>query len=117
MIRDKLIRIKRSRYKPEELFLIDILNDIELKEQYEYPDSVFWVVGDVIMFEQDFKHKRLFVNDGYIWSVFETKYGYKYTKIESIITDVVGKYLNLKDLIPTFDVFLQTKLYVKKQTN
>ena len=39
-MKDKLIRIKRSRLKTEELFLIDMINDLEI---LDYNGSTYWV--------------------------------------------------------------------------
>ena len=42
-MKDKLIKIKRSRLKQEELFLTDMLNDLEF---LEFKDNIHWVKYD-----------------------------------------------------------------------
>ena len=61
-MRDKIIKIKRSRINPLELQLIDLLICVSIKEQSLYPDSIFWVYGENIILEQKTKEKELYVN-------------------------------------------------------
>ena len=48
-MRDKLLKIKRSRYKPEELYLIDLFNEMETFVDED--DEINYIKGDKIIFK------------------------------------------------------------------
>ena len=92
-MKDKLIKIKRSRVKPEELFLIDILNDITIFEQNINPDIIFWVKDGEILFKQNINSGVLSVNYYKVWSVLSSDYDIYFTDIRQFIKDMVEKYM------------------------
>ena len=83
-MRDKLIRIKRSRLKPEELFLIDILNDIIIRKD-EFSDGVYWDKDGYTLFKSDFEDGFLYVDYDRIWSILESHISCDFIQIQSFI--------------------------------
>ena len=93
MIKDKLIRIKRSRLNPEELLLIDIFNGMTVKEQTLYPNNICWEKDGNVLFLHSLIETYLIVNYNEIWRELE-KYFRTYTQIQSFINKMVEENLN-----------------------
>ena len=100
VMRDKLIRIKRSRYKPEELFLIDLIYGMSIREQSIYNDRVFWEKDNKIIFE--LCYSRLRVNYKLIWKPVGEKHNLTYIEMCILIKKVVSEYSIHFDAITTF---------------
>ena len=96
-MKDKLIKIKRSRMKPEELFLIDILNYITIKEQTK--NITIWEKDGQILFTQDFKNGWLWVSYK-IWDRIREFFDDDYSKTHFSIKKIVKDYLNWDNLEP-----------------
>ena len=99
-MKDKLIRIKRSRMKPEELFLIDILNNITIKKQTLYDDSIYWETDGIIMFIQNFYDNCLYVKHTHIWYVLTSTFCYSESDVVLLIESVVKKHMGWFGLTP-----------------
>ena len=99
-LKDKIRQIKYLRLKPEERFLIEMVDGIESFISKKYPQSIFWKKNDIILFEQDFKNGWLRCNYELIWSVLQNKYGYKYTDTQSFIKKWVDRNTKLGGLTP-----------------
>ena len=91
-MKDKIRQIKYSRLKEEERFFLEMIDGIEPFTSYDYPESVFCVKNDIVLFEQDFENKWLRVNHELIWLVLQTKYKYHYDDIQLFIKNMVKKY-------------------------
>lgn len=115
-IKDKIKQIKYLRLKPEERFLLDMMNGIKPFISKNYPKSIFWKKDDDILFEQDYKNGWLRCNYNKIWSVFSKKYEYSYPEIQSFIKSVVDKDTNLGGLTPV-STYLYEPNRVDKDTN
>ena len=72
---DKLRRIKISRMKPEELYLMELFQKMTIKVQTVYPKSLFFHNGDVFLFEMNLEDKTITFNIE-IWSVLQNDYGF-----------------------------------------
>ena len=105
-MREKLLRIKRSRLKPEELFLIDIIENMTINEDDD--DHTIWVKDGLItlqlnkknvLFNQPQIYNSVWVNTE-IWRVFGKDYGNDYKQTKLIIKTILDKYLNLDDCFP-----------------
>lgn len=90
VMRDKLIRIKRSRYKPEELLLMDLVDGMYIIQQTKSPNNVFWEKDNKIIFEIAYSNLR--VNYDLIWNPVREKYNLTYTEMCSLMRTVVSKY-------------------------
>ena len=99
---DKIHRIKYLRLKPEERFLIEILDKVEFFYDKEYPDSEFYRVDDKILFEQDSKNRWFLVDYDKIWSVLESDNDLNYKEIRELIQVMVWERLKRKVDTPTF---------------
>lgn len=90
-MKDKLIKIKRSRINPIELELIDLLIVLTIKEQSLYTESIFWVYGDNIVIEQNTKDKILLVNSHIFKILMQLKGSVRpLSIIRNFISDVDG---------------------------
>ena len=94
MLKNKLIRIKRSRYRSEELFLIGILNDITIYEPVTTKDRIFWKYDEKVIFEQRFKTNTLVCDHLKIWKVLREKYNLSDIETKLTIKKIVEEYLN-----------------------
>ena len=93
---EKIQRIKYLRLKPEERFLIEILDKVEFIYDDEKPDSEFYQVDGQILFEQDSKNRWFLVDYDKIWSVLESDYDLNYKEIRELIQVMVWERLKRK---------------------
>ena len=93
---EKIQRIKYLRLKPEERFLIEILDKVEFIYDKEKPDSEFYMVDGDILFEQDSKNEWFWVDYVKIWKVLELNYDLKQRDINKLIKGTVWKKLKRK---------------------
>jgi len=60
----------------------------------EYTDYIFYFKENKLIFEYDLDENWIQLNES-IWSVFITKFDYKYEEIRDLIKDIVKYYYNL----------------------
>ena len=96
---DRLHQIKYKRMKPEERFLYDLLVQAKPKISDEFPNSIFYTLDDLILFEYNQKNSKLWCNHDIIWLVFERKFNINDIDIQFIIKKMVEDILNLRDKI------------------
>ena len=89
----------RTFETPEEFFLY-MIDGIKIKEQTEYPDSVFWEKNGEILFEKKLKNKILYVKYYTIWSVFEKFFNFNYDETQRFIKEQVEEHLNWNGFTP-----------------
>jgi hypothetical protein len=94
--------IRKSRLKPEELWFIDFIKDLEEVKSEDYPDSIFFKKDGEVVFEHDLKDNTLWCHYYKIWSVFEDEFGINYVESQLLIKNVVEEHLNWRGLTPTF---------------
>ena len=92
MNKEKIIRIKRSRYKPEELYLMDLIDGMYIIQQTKSPNNVFWEKNNKIIFEQETQHDRLKVNYNLIWKVVGEKYDLTYIDVCKLMKKILIQY-------------------------
>ena len=85
MLRDIIKKIKYSRLKPEERELYTILNYLEEVLIEKYHDSIFYKIGDNIIFKYDIKN-NLFRIDHALWNSL---------KDPKLIRNIIIKNLNI----------------------
>ena len=92
---DKIKRIKRSRLKPEELYFIDIFENMKRVpgQQRNGIYKIFWKKDSVIVFEQEIFTKKLRCHTLVIWA-FLLKCDYDFIESKSFIEKMVHKYMN-----------------------
>ena len=90
-IKEKIKLIKYLRLKPEERFILEMIDGIEIHEQQTYQHFIFWKKDNIVLFEQDFENGYLRVNNNKIWSIFKHKYGYTYDETQSFIKKIIDK--------------------------
>jgi molecular chaperone DnaK (HSP70) len=91
--------IRKSRIRPEEIWFIDYIKDLEEVKSKNYPDCIFFKKDGEVVFEQNTKNMYLYTS-GKIWSVFEKKFVLEYDEIKSLIKYWVEENLNRKGIIP-----------------
>lgn len=101
MIINKIKQIKYQRLKPEERFLIEIIDGIVKIDDYTSFGSTFWKKNDLILFEQDLEKGWLRVNYELIWGVLYDKYNYlTYEYIQSLVIHILKQYTKMEVLLP-----------------
>ena len=101
----QLKEIKEQTEKPskEQIFL-DLWNGCTIKFDFEkYPEKIFLMKNDKVIFEQDHKNGRLWCNYNRVWLIFEKEFGMKYDDIQSFIKNMVEKHFKLWVLTPLND--------------
>jgi len=108
MIKDKIKHIKRCRLKKEEIFLLDIFNEMYEVNYNGLPNSVFYKLNDIVIFEKCFSNNtlyansnKLYVNFTLIWRVLESDYNYEYTEVQDFISLMTRKYLKWNEILLT----------------
>lgn len=89
----KVLFEKYSLYEDMKGFFLSFLDGCELKVSENYPDSIFYVKNDKVLFKQDFKYKVFYVSNNLIWSVFKRKYQIEYHKIQALMKGVLETHL------------------------
>ena len=85
----KEIKKQTEKISAEQRFL-DLWNECTIKFDFDkYPESIFLMKNDRVIFEQDFKYGNLWVNYDLVWSVFEKEYSLNYVDIQSLIKGMV----------------------------
>ena len=97
----KIKKIKELRLKPEERFLIDILDKVKFIYDKEKPDSEFYQVDGEILFEQNSKNGWFWVHYDKIWSVLESDFNLKRHEIIKLIQGMVWERLKRKVYTPS----------------
>jgi hypothetical protein len=85
-MKDIIRKIKFSRLKPEERFLINILSNLT-----EYKN-------DDVLIEYELISKNIFISYFNIRLILETKFNIPSFKINKIITEYLKNYLNITDI-------------------
>lgn len=97
---EKINKIKYSRLKSEERFVIDYITDIEQYVHKDISNSIFYKKGDIRLFELEKDMGVLWCNYDDFWSVLESKYNLDYEQIKTLIKKIVEKYLIDDDITP-----------------
>ena len=91
LLREKIKRIKRSRYKSEELFFIDILGKIKPIELSD--GTTYWYIDNICYFLHYKNGFFLEVSADSVYKVFMDKYGiYGLDIMENIIYKIISEY-------------------------
>jgi len=77
-------------------FFKELFNGLEEYESDKYPDYIFFIKNDIIYIRQSSKNKKLWCSHKYIWSFFETEFGYNYNEISNLIQGMVELHLKRK---------------------
>jgi len=88
----------KSFNTPEEFFL-GIIEVMTNYFQDKYTSK--WKINGKQIFEQDFTHHRLYVDENSVWKIFENIFNMKYSEIEEFIKKMIKKHLNWKNFKPT----------------
>ena len=99
-IKEKIRQIKYSRLKPEELFILKNLTDLEEYIHVEYPNSIFYKKDDALMFEWNQKNGMFWCNYHKFWSVLKSSFNIGNNEIKLLVKYMVEEYLIKKDITP-----------------
>ena len=111
------IKLKNLGVEPDEKTLdmikfieSNVLNLVEFKDP-EYHYYVFYMKGDVNMFQYNKKNQYLYVRYEGLWSVFSKQFNLKYYEIQQIMKDIVEDHYKWKVITTDYvNYFLQNKL-------
>lgn len=107
---EKIKSIKFSRLKPEEVYIIKILNNLEIYKFKILPFCMVFKYNGIIMFEYNISNKFFRCNKIYIFDLIKDKYNLTY--IDTI--DLIKTELN----IMTLDNYISMcKKNLKHETN
>ena len=84
----------------KELFLLNQLNNCEIKVNNEYPNHIIYYKNDEILFYQDLKNGHLVLNYSKMWSIFISKYKMEYQEIQGFIINMMEKHFKLMGITP-----------------
>ena len=90
----------------KELFLLNQLNNCEIKVSNEYPNLIIYSKNDENLFYQDLKNEYFWVYYDKIWSIFIDKYKMKHEEIQGFIRNVMEKHFKLMGLTPLITPFV-----------
>ena len=94
--------VKVDKEQEMKEFLAPFLTNLTIIHKKDYPDSVFYKQGDVILFElcQDGKNRYFIVDYSEIWSVFYDRFGLDYGETQAFIKREVESTLKLGPVTP-----------------
>lgn len=90
---DKIRLIKYLRLKPEQKYLLDILNNLKLSIDNKYPHSIFFNNNDIMLFQWDYKNGYFWCNYNDIWHKLEVKYNLGYFEVKYLIKNIINDFL------------------------
>lgn len=90
---DKIRLIKYLRLKPEQKYLLDILNNLKLSRDNKYPHSIFFNNNDIMLFQWDYKTGYFWCNYNDIWHKLEVKYDLGYFEVKYLIKNIINDFL------------------------
>src|SRR3972149_4743796 len=81
-------------------FFLSFIEGCELKISDKHPHYIFYVKNDLLLFQQETENRYFYVRFDLIWSVFEDKYKFSYSKTQSFIKDVLETHIRLNGYTP-----------------
>ena len=105
----KIKQIKYLRLKPEERFILNILNNLEEYTHKDFPTSIFYKKDNVLLFEWEQKTGYFWCDDLNFWLILKSKYNLKYDEIKTLVKYMVEEHLIKKDITP---IFWNTKSFI-----
>jgi hypothetical protein len=84
-------------------FFVELFDGIEECESDNYPGDIFFRKNDIIYMRQDSKNERLWCSYKFIWSFFESEFGYNYNEMSNLIQGTMGLHLKRKVFTPIPD--------------
>jgi hypothetical protein len=91
-------------------FFNDLFDGLEEHESDKYPgDIIFRKNGKTHMYQES-KNEKLWCSYKYIWSFFESEFGYNYNEISKLVQGMVG--LHLKRKVFTTNITADANLWV-----
>ena len=88
---------KYSIEHEKKLFLLNMLDGCELKLHEDFPNSVFYVKDNIVLFEKDKTNKYLWVDYYKILLIFKSKYSMNYEQIQMFIKHTLENPLKWKE--------------------
>ena len=65
-----------------------------------YPESIFMVLEEEVLFQQDWKNNDLYCKYSKVWHLFECKFGYNYMQIKDMISGILEEHFKNGVLTP-----------------
>lgn len=90
---EKIKSIKFSRLKPEEVYIIKILNNLEIYKFKILPFCMVFKYNGIIMFEYNISNKFFRCNKIYIFDLIKDKYNLTYIDTIDLIKKIVKNHL------------------------
>lgn len=100
-IKDKIKEIKYLRMKPEERFVLDIINDLEECYHPKYDNLIFFRKNLNLIFRYDIENGDLWCNYEHIWRILEKRFELKYEDIQFLIKYMLEKHLFNNSINPS----------------
>src|SRR3989304_3626022 len=85
-------------------FFLSFIEGCELKISDKHPHYIFYVKNDLLLFQQETENRYFYVRFDLIWSVFEDKYKFSYSKTQSFIKDVLETHIRLDEYTPIIPI-------------
>jgi hypothetical protein len=85
-------------------FFNSLFDGLEECESHKYPGDIFFRKNDKTYMWQDTKNEKLWCSYKYIWSFFESEFGYKDNEISNLIQGMVELHLKRKVFTVNFSL-------------
>lgn len=76
--------------------LMGIISTCTTKKSHKYPESIFFMAGDKIIFEQDKRLRTFWCSYPNLWSIFVAEYMMAHNAIQNLISDNLERHLKIK---------------------
>ena len=67
-----------------------------------YPESIFMILEEEVLFQQDWKNNDLYCKYSKVWHLFECKFGYNYMQIKDMISGILEEHFKNGVLTPEY---------------
>lgn len=91
---NKIRKIKESRLKDDEKYILNIINNLKYVyiQQWDKTSEIYTYDGDIIILKKKIE-KIIYVND-FIWEKLKLDFGYNNNEILKLVSHIIKNYLS-----------------------
>jgi hypothetical protein len=108
-LQEKIRLIKLSRLKPEERFLINIFHNVIEYKIEEYPDDLFFIYNNELIFDLYLINNDFRISYIKIWEILKLRFNLNHQQSSLLIKSLVEEHL-INDINP---VYLSKEVKIK----
>lgn len=95
-IKNIIKHIKFNRMSDEQKYIINILINCKLYLHKNYPNSIFYMYNDKLLFELDIENNTFRCRYLDFWNNIENMYKLEYGQIYQLVKDIIIEFLSLR---------------------